>query len=63
MLTVFLLNGQNSINTTGAGLRWVSTGDIDVSGTQINVEAIFRKSTTPNATNLVSKNTHTATCN
>ena len=63
ILTVFLLNGQNSINTTGAGLRWVSTGDIDVSGTQITVEAIFRKSTTANATNLVSKHTDQATCN
>jgi len=63
ILTVFLLNGQNSINTTGAGLRWVSTGDIDVSGTQITVEAIFRKSNTANATNLVSKHTDPATCN
>ena len=47
--------GQNSINTSGAGLRWVSAGDIDVTGNQITVEAIFRKSTTANATNIVSK--------
>jgi len=57
------IKGQNSINTTGAGLRWVSVGDIDVAGNQITVEAIFRKSTTANATNLVSKHTDQATCN
>ena len=59
----FTAKGQNSINTSGAGLRWVSVGDIDVSGNQITVEAIFRKSTTANATNLVSKHTDPATCN
>jgi gliding motility-associated-like protein len=57
------IKGQNSINTSGAGLRWVSVGDIDVAGNQITVEAIFRKSTTANATNLVSKHTDQATCN
>jgi gliding motility-associated-like protein len=60
---IFTAKGQNSINTSGAGLRWVSVGDIDVSGNQITVEAIFRKSTTANATNLVSKHTDPATCN
>lgn len=54
---------QNSLNTSGAGLRWVSVGDIDVVGNQITVEAIFRKSTTANATNIVSKHTDVATCN
>ena len=44
-------------------MRWVSVGDIDVSGNQITVEAIFRKSNTANATNLVSKHTDQATCN
>ena len=57
------LFGQNSINTSGAGLRWVSVGDIDVTGNQITVEAIFRKTTTANATNIVSKHTDPATCN
>ncbi len=61
--TFFSLVGQNSINTSGTGLRWVSAGDIDVSGNQITVEAIFRKSTTANATNLVSKHTDQTTCN
>ena len=54
---------QNSINTAGAGLRWVSASDLDVVGNQITVEAIFRKSTTANATNIVSKHTDPATCN
>jgi gliding motility-associated-like protein len=54
---------QNSLNTSGAGLRWVSAGDLDVVGNQITVEAIFRKSTTANATNIVSKHTDPATCN
>ena len=57
------LFGQNSINTSGAGLRWVSAGDLDVTGNQITVEAIFRKTTTANATNIVSKHTDPATCN
>ncbi|NBU47995.1 MAG: LamG domain-containing protein, partial [Flavobacteriales bacterium] len=61
--TLFSSFGQNSLNTSGTGLRWVSVGDIDVSGNQITVEAIFRKSTTANATNLVSKHTDQATCN
>jgi gliding motility-associated-like protein len=63
IFTFFTINGQNSINTSGAGLRWVLVGDIDVAGNQITVEAIFRKSTTANATNLVSKHTDPATCN
>jgi gliding motility-associated-like protein len=63
ILIVFLSFGQNSINTSGAGLRWVSAGDIDVTGNQITVEAIFRKTTTANATNIVSKHTDPATCN
>ena len=61
-LTIFTY-GQNSLNTSGAGLRWVSVGDVDVVGNQITVEAIFRKSTTANATNIVSKHTDPATCN
>ncbi len=67
LLAFFFVNaflfGQNSINTSGAGLRWVSAGDIDVTGNQITVEAIFRKTTTANATNIVSKHTDPATCN
>jgi gliding motility-associated-like protein len=67
LLAFFIVNaflfGQNSINTSGAGLRWVSAGDIDVTGNQITVEAIFRKTTTANATNIVSKHTDQATCN
>lgn len=53
---------QNSINTSG-GLRWVSTGDIDISGNQITVEAIFRKSNASSVRNLVSKHTDPSTCN
>ncbi|MFM7636574.1 MAG: hypothetical protein ACKO5W_01750, partial [Crocinitomicaceae bacterium] len=61
--TLFSSFGQNSLNTSGSGLRWVAAGDIDVSGNQITVEAIFRKANTANATNIVSKHTDEATCN
>jgi len=54
---------QNSLNTSGFGLRWVAAGDIDVSGNQITIEAIFKKANTANATNIVSKHTDEATCN
>ena len=54
---------QNSINTNGGGLRWVSVGDVDVAGTEITVEAIWRKSNNSNAVNILSKHTDPATCN
>ena len=35
---------QNSLNTIGAGARYVDIGDLDITGSQITVEAIIRKS-------------------
>ncbi len=63
LLFTFYSFSQNSINTNGGGLRWVSVGDIDVAGTQITVEAIWRKSNNSNAVNIVSKHTDPTTCN
>lgn len=51
-----LLFGQNSLNTIGAGARYVDIGDLDISGSQITVEAIIRKSNTT-VSNIISKHT------
>jgi gliding motility-associated-like protein len=47
---------QNSLNTIGAGARYVDIGDLDITGSQITVEAIIRKSNTTNS-NIISKHT------
>lgn len=53
---------QNSLSTVGAGSRWVACGDIDVSGTNITVEAMFRRPAVSNM-NLVSKHTDPSNVN
>ncbi len=50
----FVLLGQNSLNTVGTGARYVDIGDLDISGSQITVEAIFRKSNNT-VSNIISK--------
>ena len=57
-----LLFGQNSLNTIGAGARYVDIGDLDISGSQITVEAIIRKSNTT-VSNIISKHTGAADAN
>ncbi|MFM7682546.1 MAG: LamG domain-containing protein, partial [Bacteroidota bacterium] len=54
--------GQNSLNTIGAGPRYVDIGDLDISGSQITVEAIIRKSNTT-VSNIISKHTGFADAN
>jgi gliding motility-associated-like protein len=56
------LIGQNSLNTIGAGARYVDIGDLDITGSQITVEAIIRKSNTT-VSNIISKHTGAADAN
>ncbi len=56
------LMGQNSLNTIGAGARYVDIGDLDITGSQITVEAIIRKSNTT-VSNIISKHTGAADAN
>jgi hypothetical protein len=58
---LFLI-GQNSLNTIGAGARYVDIGDLDIAGSQITVEAIIRKSNTT-VSNIISKHTGAADAN
>jgi gliding motility-associated-like protein len=58
---LFLI-GQNSLNTIGAGARYVDIGDLDIVGSQITVEAIIRKSNTT-VSNIISKHTGAADAN
>ena len=58
---LFLI-GQNSLNTIGAGARYVDIGDLDITGSQITVEAIIRKSNTT-VSNIISKHTGAADAN
>ncbi len=53
---------QNSLSTVGTGGKWVATGDIDVTGTNLTVEAMFRRPITSNM-NLVSKHTDPSNVN
>ena len=57
-LTLFSLIGysQNSLNTAPApNQRWVAIGDLDVSGNQITVEALYRRAANGNIQNIISK--------
>ncbi|MFM7668167.1 MAG: LamG-like jellyroll fold domain-containing protein [Bacteroidota bacterium] len=48
--------GQNSLNTAPApNQRWVAIGDLDVAGTQITVEALYKRVANGNIQNIVSK--------
>ena len=51
---------QNSLNLEGSGQKWVNIHDIDVSGSQITVEAIISRQ---NNMNIVSKHDGTTDCN
>ena len=53
---------HNSLSTVGTGARWVAVGDLDVSGSQITVEAMFRRPAVSNM-NLVSKHTDPSNVN
>lgn len=57
-LSLFSLIGysQNSLNTAPApNQRWVAIGDLDVSGNQITVEALYRRAANGNIQNIISK--------
>ena len=53
---------QNSLSTVGTGGKWVATGDIDVTGTNLTVEAMFRRPIASNM-NLLSKHTDPSNVN
>jgi gliding motility-associated-like protein len=53
---------QNSLSTAGTGAKWVRVGDLDVAGSNITVEAIFRRPVASNM-NLVSKHTDPSNVN
>jgi len=61
LFPLFLI-GQNSLNTIGAGARYVDIGDLDITGSQITVEAIIRKSNTT-VSNIISKHSGAADAN
>lgn len=47
---------QNSLSTFPApSLRWVAIGDLDVSGTQLTVEALYKRGANGNVQNIISK--------
>ena len=47
---------QNSLNTAPApNQRWVAIGDLDVSGSQITVEALYKRVANGNIQNIISK--------
>jgi hypothetical protein len=49
-----ILNAQNSISTEGFGQKWVNINDLDISGSQITIEAMVRRQNSSNM-NIVSK--------
>lgn len=57
-----ILNAQNSISTEGFGQKWVNINDLDISGSQITIEAIVRRQNSSNM-NIVSKHDGTNDCN
>ena len=59
--SVFLV-AQNSISTEGFGQKWVNINDLDISGSQITIEAFVRRQNNSNM-NIVSKHDGTADCN
>ena len=66
LIALFFLSyfsfSQNSLSTVGTGGKWVATGDIDVTGTNLTVEAMFRRPIASNM-NLVSKHTDPSNVN
>ena len=58
----FFLVAQNSLSTEGFGQKWVNINDLDVSGSQITIEALVRRQNNSNM-NIVSKHDGTADCN
>ena len=59
--SLFLFS-QNSISTEGFGQKWVNINDLDISGSQITIEAIVRRQNSSNM-NIVSKHDGTNDCN
>ena len=56
--------GQNSLLTpTNPATGWVALGDLDISGNQITIEAIVRRTNTSNQRNIVSKHTDPSNVN
>lgn len=49
------LCAQNSLTTNGIGPKWVALGDLDVTGSQVTVEAMVRRQNASNQGNIVSK--------
>jgi len=62
ILSCFFSLSQNSLSTVGTGSKWVSAGDLDVSGTTMTVEALFRRPAVSNM-NIVSKHTDPSNVN
>ena len=68
LLTLLLFNNkgntQNSLNTSPApNQKWVAIGDLDVSGTQITVEALYKRTANGNIQNIISKHTDPSNVN
>ena len=59
--SLFLFS-QNSLSTEGFGQKWVNINDLDISGSQITIEAIVRRQNSSNM-NIVSKHDGTNDCN
>lgn len=53
---------QNSLSTVGTGSKWVAVGDVDVTGSSMTIEAMFRRPAVSNM-NLVSKHTDPSNVN
>ena len=58
----FFFLAQNSLSTEGFGQKWVNINDLDVSGSEITIEALVRRQNNSNM-NIVSKHDGTADCN
>ncbi len=56
------LFSQNSINTAGFGQKWVNINDLDITGSQITIEAFVSRQSNSNM-NIVSKHDGTEDCN
>lgn len=61
-ITPFLSHSQNWLNITLGGAKWVNSGDLDVAGDKITIEALITKSPGSNL-NIVSKHTNTIDIN
>ena len=58
----YFMFAQNSLSTVGTGSKWVAVGDIDVTGSSMTIEAMFRRPAVSNM-NLVSKHTDPSNVN